>query len=457
VLPDACRLVVKLDGETASGTAATAGLYFEVSSRPTIAEPERDYDILRVLKATTAAGLVPEADHVSDEDLDRLALEGRIELPLRGRIRLDGGGADIGDECIPCIPGVELPPGLTCQATADWTLVRGYAANACQGELVLVRSCNPVSRMLQRIGQLYSHVGMLTRHNLEIAHATVAEDRYSNHPAEDDPGDHVTDGIDEGVLRHGWPGAIVQPLDDAFRVTWRDDPGGLEYKIQSFSWQPQLCSFDGALVAPQVLRAAPGREAELAAPLAAAAERARAIALGDGAHYRLFSYSDGAIVLDDAFDGPLAGQRDATCCSTFVWVAFQRAGPVELEGAPEEGEVVDAETPDGLYFYDEEVRRTAAEVMYEAIYDAAYAEGGWLGVLFADAPDDLANQICNCFASFLPRGTGAWSAFTPAAASATRKSLTTSSAPARRTPRRSSRRSLARRRCGSSRIASAAR
>jgi hypothetical protein len=394
VPPDICALSVLLEGQASSGAPVSTALYFTVQPNPFLLEPERDYDVLLALAEVTSRGLVADPDHIADEEFDRLAMESKIEFPLRGRVQVGGGeegSGEIGDECT---PGEALREGLTCQATGEWRTLRGFVANARKGELILVRSCNAVGTMLQAVGQTYSHVGIMTRHNTQIAHSTISDVRILDHPF---GGGDPTDGIVEAVLKYAWPGAVVQSADDAFRGQWMPDSGGHDYRIHSFNWMPGDCRVDGALVFPQVLKPPPDREEELTPLLHAAADAALDIQAGGGTHYRFFSYTDGSIAAEDAFDGPEAGLLDATCCSTFIWEACRRAG-IEMEGTPEEGEPVDPSTSDGLYFYDEEVRRNAADVMYDEIYDMVYDAGGWLG-LVVDAPDDLASQICNCFAS----------------------------------------------------------
>ena len=101
-------------------------------------------------------------------------------------------------------------------------------------------------------------------------------------------------------------------------------------------------------------------------------------------------------------------------CSGFIWAATQavRDPMIHLEG-PEKftrtvdlestdtgfavGAEVDSQTLDGLYFYSEAERRNAAFALYKDYYDIANAKTFWR--FGNDAPDDLASQICNTFAS----------------------------------------------------------
>jgi Carboxypeptidase regulatory-like domain len=59
----------------------------------------------------------------------------------------------------------------------------------------------------------------------------------------------------------------------------------------------------------------------------------------------------------------------------------------------------DGSTLDGLYLYTSNQRQAAAKVLYQRVYDEAHNKAGFWGTLFTDAPDDVANQLCNTFAS----------------------------------------------------------
>ena len=100
-------------------------------------------------------------------------------------------------------------------------------------------------------------------------------------------------------------------------------------------------------------------------------------------------------------------------CSSFIWLAAQHANVKlesqskitvlsDLEPTPDVlagGASDSATTLDGLYWYTEAKRAAAANWLYKTVYDMAYNKAGFFGTLFTDAPDDVANQICNTFAS----------------------------------------------------------
>jgi hypothetical protein len=180
--------------------------------------------------------------------------------------------------------------------------------------------------------------------------------------------------------------------------------------------------------------------------LAAAAQKLlRAVAAAAkklSAHYRFFSYSDGAISTNPLFNAPPVGAwgpnagRDwaagtpAAVCSSFVWAAVQAANPglvaansprIELEG---EGELEDkrsAADRDGLYRYTESERTSAAKALFSFTHDRVAGEvekaiddlpdlasvlldvvPGASGVI--DSAKEIlssivANQLCNTFAT----------------------------------------------------------
>ena len=53
---------------------------------------------------------------------------------------------------------------------------------------------------------------------------------------------------------------------------------------------------------------------------------------------------------------------------------------------------------DGLYHYSSKVRTEAVNYLHDLVENKAFAKSGPIGKFLADAPDDLADQICNAFA-----------------------------------------------------------
>ncbi len=407
---DVCSIAVHLDGSTRSGTPASTSLYFEARQDPFLIEPERDYDVLIALNAVTASGLVPDTNRVNDEQLYRLAHEARIEFPVRGRLPLGGGGNHLPDpeEGEECTPGQPLRDGLTCAATAEWKVIHGFISNARKGELVLSPACGIIGAMLKNLpdAQLFSHVGIMTAHSVEIAHSTASEKRMKAHKLEIEvPGNRIpVGGIEPTALQFVWPGALVQSVEDAFRGKKLSDPEGEKYTVGSFAWGPVGCDGDEVLISPRIVKPSRDMEGSVTPTLHNAAEEARRIARDEGTHYRFFAYTQADLTEEAGCADPpphaycqvLCDRCIATMCSSFVWRSFKNLGVdlVEPEDPLDPG--------DGLFSYDEESRRVAAEFLYSKIHNDVQEKADDFEDILVDwleVAERTANQIVNCFAS----------------------------------------------------------
>ncbi len=409
VPPDICGIAVHFTGSTRSGSPAYASLYFGVRQNPFLTEPERDYDVLQTLNSVAGLRLIADTNRINDEQLYRLAHEDRIQFPVRGRFELGGGGEhlpdpDLGEECT---PGRPLRDGLTCAATAEWMVVHGFIANARKGELVLSPACGMIGAMLKEIPdpQLFSHVGIMTAHGVEIAHSTASEERIADHKIEiEGPfGLRVpAGGVDPTVLQFAWPGALVQSVEDAFRGKLLRDPNDKGYTVGSFAWGPVSCNGDETLISPRIVKPSRDTEDAVTQTLHDAAEEARRIVRDEGTHYRFFAYTEADLREEDACADPphaycrtLCDRCIATMCSSFVWRSFKNIG-VDL------AEPEDAGDPnDGLFSYDEEARRAAANFLYAKIHNDVQDQADDIEDLIVDwllVARRTANQVVNCFA-----------------------------------------------------------
>jgi hypothetical protein len=212
-------------------------------------------------------------------------------------------------------------------------------------------------------------------------------------------------------LKFLWPGTITQKIDQAAYIDWLNSPDKGPYPLHSFSFDID----DGnrnTLSYPLVVKPPAFDETpEVRLNLHSIANAALAI----NGHYRFYCYTNPEMALSpSSAAGPEAGWAQGTLptvCSSLIWLAAQHAG-VRLEG-PESftpvgdleptdtvgGAEVDGSTRDGLYHYTAEERQGAGRWLYQHIYDEAYNSAGFFGTLFTDAPDDIANQVCNTFAS----------------------------------------------------------
>jgi hypothetical protein len=205
-------------------------------------------------------------------------------------------------------------------------------------------------------------------------------------------------------MRYGFPGVLTETVQAAYfegtDATYVPPPPLRPFVpektyriINSFNNDLAQCPGDEGLTFPTVINARAGSSRE---GLLAIAARARNIK----GHYRFYGYSDGAISQLATFNEPYeTPPLQATVCSTFIWTAAKQAG-LTLEGLPEFGEwgfLPDGQTLDGHYFYPAAQRRAAARALYSNIYNEAMDEGGRFGRLLTDAPDDIGNQLANCF------------------------------------------------------------
>lgn len=321
---------------------------------------------------------------------------------------------EAGQECDPDNVPDNLPEGMVCQLTAEtaWRYVPGRVLNAKKGDAILSPGGSGLIGMLLKQvtpPQYYSHSGIMTKNHIQVRHSTASEDWLLAHP--NGIMGQPTDGFEPAALKYQWPGTITQSMDDAFYYQWLTSPDKGPFKLQTFSFDPATGN-GNTLVYPLVVKPSPFADsASVRASLHAIADQA----LSTNGHYRFFCYTDPAIALDPAkVAGAEAGWAAGTVptvCSSFIWLSAQRAG-IRLEGPAqfataaelEPGDVVSGadvggQTHDGLYRYTAEERQAAARWLYQTLYDQVKNKAGFWGKLLTDAPDDVANQICNTFAS----------------------------------------------------------
>lgn len=322
-----------------------------------------------------------------------------------------------GSECDPDNTPDELPEGAVCQLTGElaWRYVPGRILNAKKGDVLLSPGGQGmIGQLLRRVSppQFYSHSGIMTKNHIEVRHSTGSEDWLKDHPAGSFAGNKGVDGFEPAALKYLWPGTITQTIDHAYYGETMNSPEGNQYKIGTFSFDPDRGSTN-TLAYPLVVKPGPFDEtAAVRATLHRIADEALAIK----GHYRFYGYTKPEIALDPGYvagaDSGWAVGTLPTVCSSFIWLAAQHAG-VKLEGAAaietvnelEIGDVspggaeVGPDTRDGLYKYRADERQAAAGWLYQTIYDEAHDKAGFWGTLFTDAPDNVANQICNVFAS----------------------------------------------------------
>ena len=319
-------------------------------------------------------------------------------------------------------------------------------ANADKGHLIMIPGGpgGMIGGLLSQIdpAQYFSHMAIMTKDYFELRHATGCGDRIQKFPhranSEGDPGvslafvpglgDAPTDGFQEFALRYGWPGTITQSVDRAY-LSWQDEPhvtdddgnkvpdtkfaeydtvSGEWFLIDALSFGPVRMTVRGEskVVFPIVVRPCEHLETDsVNAALSRVAEAAKELR----GHYRFYGYTKAAMGLDPTQFGLVVlestkadpnspctgviptvpvGETVPMVCSTFIWLAVQRANEkglpkIILDGRPQrtprpdtdpacacyfpretEIDKIDSQTPDGLYFYGKDERLAAAQWLF---------------------------------------------------------------------------------------------
>jgi hypothetical protein len=425
-----CAVSLHFRGTAPGGVQLRASAHFETPARSLFDAPVSDPALRTLLNDVAAQGMVANPNRISFDDLRRLKLEQRISnVPSLQDISagaLQSGGSVIGQACDPEAP--PPAPGITCQATDDWTITPPLLRNAMKGDVLIVSSCATVGNLLRTVQppQRYSHEGIMTRNYFALAESTTAEARILGTIK------GPTDIIGENELKFGFPGALRQSIHTAFNGLVLIDPEGKPQEINTFAVEPTRCLGDSTLNPPLLIRPPVDAGPEVRALLRSAAD----IALTTEAHYRFFGFSQANIAFDGANNFSGGNFRDAagevaTVSTTFIWFVLKAAG-VPLEGNALEpylrpspsgalNEVDDgAQLPtgagitDGLYHYTVSERKRGSEYIFNStremvsmMQDAQSA--GLVGPFFGDIlggllefgtnqADEIAAQFTNCFA-----------------------------------------------------------
>lgn len=346
-----------------------------------------------------------------------------------------------------CLLDEEPPTGdLFCRSSGKrgQVFVPARIMNGKKGDVVLLPGgpIGLIGKLLLALDppQFFSHCGIMTGNYYKVRHATASDEWVEDQVAGTTfvaPDDRGTQGFDPEGLKYIWPGTIDQTVDQAFHGSFfmyesRDGKIKKPYKIQAFSTDPVFfLERDRFVVFPRILKPDPLLEGDPAfghvrPTLHKVAEKAKQIK----GHYRFFCYSNGAISLKDDTahlapdQGPnwwASGTRPMVCSSLILAAVDDVADvKIRLEGkdtftqdqdlektpsatppgatGPDKDARVDALTRDGLYLYTAAERLSAANALYDSAYNKALGKSGDVGRFLTDAPDDVANQLCNTFA-----------------------------------------------------------
>lgn len=369
--------------------------------------------ILNTLPGTSA----PMSDSENGEEKEWVAMSGEagVEIP-------DSDDATEGDPCL----SYQDPPeeGLACQLTDEYRYVYipGRILNARKGDIIISPgSGSAIAELLMKVDpmEVYSHSGIMTNDHLELRHSTGSVEWLKDQKEGEVLDQKGTEGLDPSALKYVWPGAITQKIDEAFQGSGFEDPSGTKREISAFTSEITSGSSTG-VVWPEVVKPDPRLEhriSELRSLLNEVADNAAEVE----AHYRFYAYTDASIFFDPEYipDDPVdewwVGTKP-TVCTSLIWGAaksLEDSPQLEMDAPPltnrdlerdDRGAKVHKDTEEGLYFYTEDERKTAAQWLYDHFYNIAYQKlkeseiPAWAAEAATNAAGDLANQITNTFA-----------------------------------------------------------
>jgi hypothetical protein len=439
-LTGTCSVAVHLFGSsTSTGKPASADAYLLVPGANVVALPE---GAQRVLRYVADQGLAANPNRITDEEVTRLARQGRIPVGMLTGIgappppvhTLSAPGDPPGDAVDqPCTPGAAPPrTGLTCQRTGWTKEAVPQVANGLRGDVILSRACGFVGGILARVQppQKWSHTGIMVENYVRIRQSTGLEAYIKDHP--NGVFDEPTDGFEEQALKYVWPGTFDSEIRQAYETGLdASDPDGKVRNVKGFNHRAIRCEEDGVLVFPHVLRPAAERDPIVRPTLFQIADATDQFT-GVKGHYRFFGYTDGTVANNPSAPAWVQDKPTPTVCSLFLWKAAKSINlTLDADKTNNVGvEVIVPTTPDGLFFYREDERRSAAEFLYRTVYNTVdheavqgadqlgkdiangidggagkalgYVIGLGLGTVIgwaSDIRDDVANQMVNCFAS----------------------------------------------------------
>lgn len=434
---------------TAAGTRAQASVQLDVPARFGSGVPVPELGN-RLLNHVVDAGLVSNPNLITEEELHAVYRDRKVRYSVTNNVFYQA--APPADEpCDPDNPGSPPSSGFSCQASGQWETESSggpsgaHIANAMKGDTVVVRSCSGfIKTLMAKVDppQVWTHSGIMTNNRYEVTQSTGHDGWLEAHP--NGSFDEPTDGFEEQALRYLWPGTLTSTVEEAFDTGRRvRSPDGDEYGVRGFNPSEARCNGDRNIVYPRVVKPAPEMDALVRPRLQAAADASKTIR----GHYRFGTYSaaqatpandpNGPSPIDNTDGGSQTYGAVPTVCSQLVRLALIADGTVvdANKTLPTPGDVQGGPA-DGLFFYDSDERKAAADALYSSLYnkvvmelekleaktdDYWWASAGGGALLFGapgaalgflgtettgttitwatDAPDDVANQVVNCFAS----------------------------------------------------------
>jgi hypothetical protein len=285
--------------------------------------------------------------------------------------------------------------------------------------------------------QRHGHSGIMTANFYEITHCTASVARISANLNNDAVG--IPTSLNGQTLQYGWPGSIIQTIDEATNSVPWTAPEGATYSETSFNFDDR--GNPQQLIPPMVVKPLPENEQMARPKLRQAADLARSkgaryaspfnqppgktpgeqLSIG-GCYYSFYNYTMPQISGGFTDPAPAAGGwaqgMSPAVCSAFVWMCMKETGiPCVSTNADESlsdftaaalatGEVAvspDSSNPtlDGLMYYSEQERQAGAAALYNLFMQQALSKEGGFGTLPGvndTVAGPIADQLLNCFA-----------------------------------------------------------
>ena len=329
---------------------------------------------------------------------------------------------------------------LVCQLTpgpAQTVTIPAAFQNAQAGDVILspapTGDGDLIAAMFSALTppQHHGHSGIMTANFYEITHCTASVQRIKDNLNSDSLGQASLNG---NMLQYAWPGSVTQTIDEATTLVPRIDPEGKKYAEPSFNFDAR--GNPQQLIYPLVIKPLPEYE-QMARPLLRqAADLARSKGAqydkdgnrvsSAGAYYSFYNYTKPQVSAGFTDPAPSAagwaqGMSPAVC-SSFVWMCMKENGIPCVSGNSVEslsdftqaalatGEPAVSPDPgnptlDGLIYYSEEVRQSAAHALHDLLMEQAVGqEGIWAFIPIVDSAvanqraENITDQLLNCFA-----------------------------------------------------------
>lgn len=426
-----CNVIARLYGSTTAGVRVVASSMMDIQFHHRIGYTINDPEILAFLQNALENGWNEEPGQISFNELvdwysdghempegifnwDNYLVEPEFAPTVLARTMMvdenpNGRDCEPGSENIFWLDGdeekeYECQPELNNENEPIWiTDVPPVIANAQKGDALLSRACGFIGKVLQPLGQHYSHIGIMVENFDTVRHSSFSMERLEDYTV----GRWGNDGLNETAMKYAFPGSQTETIYDAFFRTKSNpfvtdengepvDTGNIPdsndtYDTVGFEIGAVYCN-NQDIIEQKVLKPLPDNEMSIRQSLHDAADAS----LTENSHYRLYTYTRGNFIKRSEYNAPSSmsdwedGENSsASSCGVFVWDAMTDAG------------IFDGFTSEGIFEYSDAQRQLATEVVYNEINNKILGKlkAGINGNENSEIAEDYADQVTNCFAA----------------------------------------------------------